>query len=347
MGRTAFLGSYGHGNLGDELCLIEAMRAFPDAESFVHTVDAEWTMRCAPGLTGCFRRMPELPGLAPTRIVYGGGMFGTADAFRAWMPWLVQTVAAGAEIHFHNLGMARIKAELDWLDAEARRVFANAASFTVRDYVSFEMAAEAGLGGMPRITFFPEADIPADPALAGALLPRDRKLLGLSIIPLQGMHAALRHDAARVRDVLAEFAGHAIVPIASTVHRARGEEDDIAGITAFLAEFLPAAEIAAPVLLDRAHWRAELTPARLKGLIARCDALLTQRKHNAVHAIGAGVRVIGLHPLEDDSLRRTFVALSHRLPPGSRVVGLDAPNDVGLDAPKDVGLDSPPAESPA
>jgi polysaccharide pyruvyl transferase WcaK-like protein len=325
MGRTVFLGAYGHGNLGDELCLMEAMRAFPDAECHAHAVDAEWTMRCVPGLASCFRNLPQLLALAPTRIVYGGGMFGISEAFRAWMPWLVRAAEAGAEIHFHNLGMARIKSDLGWLDAAARRVIAGAASFTVRDYVSFEMVAEAGLGRTPRITFYPEADITPDFVLAKMLLPQDRKLLGLSIIPLAGMGAALRHDAARVRAVLAEFAGHAVVPIASTVHREREEEDDIAGITAFLAEFLPDAEIAAPILLDRDHWRAELTPARLKGLIARCDTLLTQRKHNAIHAIGAGTRVVGLHPLEDDSLRRTFVALSHRLPQGSRCIGLQAP----------------------
>jgi hypothetical protein len=99
----------------------------------------------------------------------------------------------------------------------------------------------------------------------------------------------------------------------------------MAGVAAFLREFLPDARIAAPPLLDRAHWRREMTPARLKGLIARCDVLLTQRKHNAVHAIGSGVRVIGLHPMVDNSLRRTFVALANRLPPGSRCVGLDLP----------------------
>lgn len=325
MRPTAFLGAYGHGNLGDELCLMEALRAFPSEAAFAHSVDPEWTLRCVPGLAGCFRDQAELAGLAPARIVYGGGMFGTAEAFRSWMPWLVRAAAAGAEIHFHNLGLARIKNDLGWLDAAARRVIAGAASFTVRDYVSFEMAAEAGLGRMPGITFYPEADIPADPSLAEALLPRGRPLLGLSIIPLAGMQACLRHDAARVRAVLEEFAGHAIVPIASTCHRDNAEEDDIAGVAAFLAEFLPDAEIAAPALLDRAQWRAELTPARLKGLVARCDALLTQRKHNAIHAIGAGVRVVGLHPLEDDSLRRTFVALSHRLAPGSRCIGLDGP----------------------
>lgn len=325
MDRTAFLGAYGFGNLGDELCLIEAMAAFPGGEGHAVSADAAWTLRCAPGLRGCFTEPAELLALAPRRIVFGGGMFGIPDAFRAWMPTLAEAGAAGAEIHFHNLGVSRIKFALDWLDDAARGVFARAASFTVRDYVSFEMVAEAGLGRLPRISFYPEADVAPDPALADALLPAGRRLLGLSIIPLEEMRACLRHDAARVRAVLAEFADHAIVPIASTVHRDMAREDDIAGIADMLAAFLPAAAIAAPQLLDRGFWRAELTPARLKGLIARCDALVSQRKHNAIHAIGAGVRVIGLHPRDDDSLRRTFVALSHRLPPGSACIGLDAP----------------------
>jgi hypothetical protein len=67
-----------------------------------------------------------------------------------------------------------------------------------------------------------------------------------------------------------------------------------------------------------------MTPRRLKGLIARCAVLVTQRKHNMIHAIGAGVRVIGLHPVEDNSLRRTFVTMANRLPVGSLCLGLRA-----------------------
>jgi hypothetical protein len=320
---TAFLGAYGYGNLGDELCLIEAMRAFPDPHAFAFSAEPDWTTRCAPGLAGCFQDAEGLRALRPDRIVFGGGLFGTAAAFAAWMPWMAEAMGRGAAVHLHNLGVARIKVELGWLDEDARRVIAGAASFTVRDYVSFEMVAEAGLGRLPRISFYPEVDIPAEPDLAAALLPQGVPLLGLSIIGTRQMQDCLRADGERVLAMLAEFPDHQLVPIASTVHLHDAEEDDIAGAEAFMAEFLPGARLAAPILLDRAHRHAALTPARLKGLIARCDVLVTQRKHNAIHGIGAGVRTIGLHPIEDDSLRRSFVALTHRLPPGSRCIGLE------------------------
>ncbi|MCQ8278434.1 polysaccharide pyruvyl transferase family protein [Acetobacteraceae bacterium KSS8] len=52
------------------------------------------------------------------------------------------------------------------------------------------------------------------------------------------------------------------------------------------------------------RWSRYLTPLRLKGLIARSDHLLTQRKHNAVHAMGCGVPFTGIHPAADDNLAR-------------------------------------------
>jgi hypothetical protein len=263
--------------------------------------------------------------LRPDRVVYGGGMFGTTEAFRAWMPVLAEAEAAGAAIHLHNLGVAWLMDDLAWLDDAARGVISRLASFTVRDYVGVERVADAGFGRLPRITFFPETDVAPEFDLADAILPRGQPLVGLSIIPMPLMRDCLRHEAARVRALLAEFSHMQVVPVVSTVHVDSPAEDDMEGVIGFLRDLLPEAQVASPVLLDRGHWAAELTPRRLKGLIARCAVLVTHRKHNAVHAIGSGVRVIGLHPARDNSLRRTFVALAHKLPAGSRLVGLRRP----------------------
>lgn len=321
---TVHLGAFGYGNLGDELCLIEAMQAFPADQAHAFSVEPAWTKRCVPRLAGCFRDAREMLALKPARVIYGGGFFGTSKAFQAWMPSLVRAKQKGSEVHFHNLGVGAL-GDLGWLSAAERSVIEDAAIFTVRDYVSVERLAKAGISRMPHVTHFPEADIVPEFSLADALLPRGEKLLGVSIIPTQTMRACLRHEAAKVHVLLKEFSDHAIVPIVSTVHLDNPEEDDAAGCIEFLRDFLPHHPIAAPVLLDRAFWREQLTPQRLKGLIARCDTLLTHRKHNAVHGIGAKVRVIGLHPWADGSLRHTFIALSDRLPHGSRCIGLQAP----------------------
>ncbi len=323
---TAFVGAYGYGNLGDELCLIEAMERFPCERAYAFSVHPDWTRRCVPKLAGCFRDAGEMLALEPDRIVFGGGHFGTPRAFAAWIPPMGEAADRGAELHVHNIGAGGRRADMGWLDDRCRGIFARLATFTVRDYASFEWAAVMPFGRLPGITFYPETEVAAEHDLAAELLPPGGpKLLGVSMIPTPLMNASLEHDAARVRAVLEEFADHAVVPIVSTIHCDSEAENDGEGVLGFVNTFLPDAAIAGLALLDREFWLAEMTPRRLKGIIARCDVLLTQRKHNAVHAIGAGTRVIGLHPMVDESLRRTFVTLGHRLKPGSRCVGLDHP----------------------
>jgi hypothetical protein len=218
MRPTAFLGAYGYGNLGDELCLMEAMHAFPTDQAHALSVDPDWTMRCVPGLVGCFRSGEAMLALQPHRVVFGGGMFGVPSAFRAWMPFLAEAASRGAEIHMHNLGVGWPPGQQHWLDDTARAVFARVASFTVRDYAGFERVARGGFGPVPRISFFPETGIPAAFDLADALLPRGIPLLGVSIIPSAEMRAGLAHDAARVHALVAGFRAHTVVPIVSTVH---------------------------------------------------------------------------------------------------------------------------------
>lgn len=326
--RTAFIGAYGFGNLGDELCLIEALRAFPSTEAYALTVDPEWTMRCVPGLAGAFSSLPEMLALRPERVVFGGGGIGTSRTFADKLPWMALARAElGAELHVHNIGVGRLTGDTAWLNEKAHQLFDSLARFTVRDHKSVEMIGDAGIRRVPGLTFYPERELEPEFDLADALLPPQgaSRLLGVSIINTPLMAACLAQEELRIAALLREFAGWTIVPVVSTVHVHAVEEDDATGFNNFVQRFLPRAKIAANLLLDRAFWRAELTPRRLRGLVSRCDALLTQRKHNAIHGIGSGVRTIGLHPRIDDSLRRTFVALAEVLPPGSRCVGLEGP----------------------
>lgn len=41
--KVAFLGSFGFGNLGDELCLFESLTKFGGDENFVWSIDPYWT----------------------------------------------------------------------------------------------------------------------------------------------------------------------------------------------------------------------------------------------------------------------------------------------------------------
>ncbi|UFN48940.1 polysaccharide pyruvyl transferase family protein [Roseomonas sp. OT10] len=323
--RTAFIGAYGFGNLGDELCLIEAMREFPAAEAFAFSVQPAWTHRCVPGLAGTFRNGPEMRALAPARVVYGGGGIGTRADVETFFPWMAEALAAGAELHVHNIGVARIPPGPGWPAPVVREVLEGLASFTVRDHRSVDMVAEWGLEVLPGVTRYPERAIAPDFGLADALLPGDRPLLGLSIIDTPLMRRCLEHDAAVVEALLARFPGHAVLPVCSTLHVDSAEEDDGSGFRRFAARFLAGREILCPQLAERPFWAAEVTPRRLKGLIARLDTLISQRKHNCLHGLGAGTRTIGLSPMRDDSLRRVFVTLANQLPAGSGCIGLEDP----------------------
>jgi hypothetical protein len=321
MTRTAFIGAYGYGNLGDELCLIEAMQAFPSSAAFAYSRDPEWTMRCVPGLAGTFSADQELVALKPERVVFGGGGIGTPKTFADRLPWILAAHAiCGAELHIHNIGIGG-EFLSGWQTDPMRAAFDACASYTVRDPMSVLMSMEAGIVPLPGLTRFPERLVEPDFSLADDILPKGEKLLGISIINMPLMDDCLRHDRDRVAKLLEEFRGWTVVPVVSTIHRFT-ETSDGEGLRRFLANFLPDARIAVPWLMDREPWHQKLTPRLLKGIIARCNALISQRKHNCIHGIGAGVRTIGLGPAVDDSLRRTFVTLEQELAPSSLCIGL-------------------------
>ena len=315
--RTAYLGSYGFGNLGDELCLIEALRRFPTDDAWVFSARPEFTGRFVK-VQGWFGSTPEdrrrlNEDIRPERIVLGGGGVGFWPSLRDSLHWMYDSLEKGAECHIHNIGIGRIE-HPDWFsDHRAQAAILQSKSFTVRDHVSRWMALEWGFGRDPGLTFYPERELPKDDTLIG-LLP-EGPLLGISITGQRAMTEALGRNKQRVAKMLTRFRGHKVVPIISVNHPWEPDEDDFSGFERFADEFLKDFEIVLPEAREREWWDSNLTPLRLKGLISSCDMLISQRKHNLIHAIGARVPFIAIHPASDDSLERVIFSLHAHVDP--------------------------------
>jgi hypothetical protein len=319
--KTLFLGSYGFGNLGDELCLIEAMQAFPSTDAWVYSANPDVTTGSVPSIAGFITDRGQIRALAPERVVLGGGGVGFFPSIRDMLHWMDDAFRIGAKCHIHNIGVAWME-DRSWAESvQVQRVLGGLASCTVRDHISAFCMRSWPANLSPTITYYPERLLPADDALVG-LLPRDVPKLGISITGQAAMRHALRENVAKVMAKLTPYRDHAIIPIISTVSATDPEEDDIAGFEVFRGLFLKGFNVGCEEFLDKAWWRANMTPLRLKGLIGGLDAIFTQRKHNLIHAIGAGTRAIGIYPAADDSIARIFYSLRDKMPPDSSQLAL-------------------------
>jgi hypothetical protein len=319
--KTLFLGSYGFGNLGDELCLIEAMNAFPSTEAWAFTNDPDLTARWVPNLKGFIRKRAEVEALKPDRVVLGGGGVGFFPSIRDSLHWMDDAFRLGAECHIHNIGVSWMD-DLSWTKAiEVQRVLGGLASCSVRDDMSRFCIQSWPAELRVKITYYPERLLPLDGSLEISF-PAGRKLLGVSITGQKLMGLALARNKATMSAVLDGYRDYAVVPIVSTVSATDNEEDDIAGFNGFKDLFLSGFDIAGEEFLNRSWWRNSLTPLRLKSVIGGLDTLITQRKHNLIHAIGTQTHAIGVFPAIDDSIARIFFTLRDKMPLRSYQVAL-------------------------
>jgi hypothetical protein len=316
---TLFLGSYGFGNLGDELCLIEAMRAFPSTEAWAFSNDAVATARHT-GLKRFIARREEVSELHPQRVVLGGGGLGYWPSLRDNLHWMADAAALGAELHIHNIGISPID-HPDWLsDPVVRDTFAALSSFTVRDHTSQDIFASWGFDQQPGLSLYPEVDLPAE-AFDLPELPAGR-LVGFSFTSRPATLHAVTRNRDELRRTVNAIGDFTAIPIISTVHANAAAEDDIAGFRHFADEVLGDRPVALPQTLDAAWWSDNMGPLRLKYLISKLDLLVSERKHNVIHAIGSGVPFLGITPAADDSLARIAFSLADRRPAGSRLLPL-------------------------
>ncbi len=321
--KTLFLGSYGFGNLGDDLCLIEAMNAFPSSEVWAFSKDPDFTSRCVPGVSNFIQFRAQIQDIKPERVILGGGGVGFFPSIRDSLHWMDDAMKLGAECHIHNIGVAWMT-DVSWADApEVKRVLAGLASCSVRDELSWFSLRSWPRTPPIKITHYPERNLPADNSLVG-LLPRRSRLLGVSITGQQLMKDALERNQEKVNASLLHYRGYSVVPIISTNSQTDSEEDDVAGFEAFRRLFLGGMEVVCPEFTDKTWWRDNMTPLRLKGIIGALDVIFTQRKHNLIHAIGTQTPAVGIYPAVDDSIARIFFSLRDKMPPDSSQVALPA-----------------------
>jgi polysaccharide pyruvyl transferase WcaK-like protein len=324
--KTLFLGSYGFGNLGDELCLIEAMQAFPSSETWAYSDDRAFTRSGVPGIQHFIRERPEIKVLKPERVVLGGGGVGFFPSIRDSLHWMDDAFRLGAQCHIHNIGVARME-DLSWAESvQVQRVLNGLTSCSVRDDMSW-FAMKLWPAKLPSIgiTQYPERLLPGDDALV-KLLPKQSRLLGISLTGQGLMRRALQANQERVIAKLAPYRGYSVVPIISTVSLKDPEEDDVAGFEVFRKLFLGNFDIVCPQFLEKTWWRKNMTPLRLKGLIGGLDIIFTQRKHNLIHAISTQTPAVGIFPAIDDSIARIFFSLRDRMPLNSSQLALPTEN---------------------
>jgi polysaccharide pyruvyl transferase WcaK-like protein len=320
--KTLFIGAYGFGNLGDELVLKEAIRAFPSEEVYVRSVSKKFTSKFVE-CDGFISWEPSCPSphykVNFDRVVIGGGGILNGPPGHDYMSWIVAAQNSGAETIVHNVGAAGPN-DPSWMTEDIKQAFEKLKSFSVRDTDSLEKFRQWGVKREIELTAFPETYLPKDMGIADKL--PEGKYLGVSVNNGRAFFDMVTRNKDRIREIFSEFEGHKIIPIVSTVHLFSEEENDIEGFKRFRDEFFPQSEVVLLEMLDRVWWYENMSPERLKGLISRCDVLFSRRKHNCVHAIACGVRTMGLSRKEDYGVQSVFDSLKDSLPTGSSSIRL-------------------------
>jgi hypothetical protein len=229
--------------------------------------------------------------------------------------------AAGGQVALRNLSLesGAIGEARPELIAELRRL-AGTSRIAARDHRTAEVLTRWRMQAPPRLLAYPEAGLAPDPALA-QLLPAGEAPVGLSMRGSAEVRAIWRRLGDRLRAALAPLAGRPVLPLLPHQPWNGSKEDDAAGIRDFAQEFLPGSPLLLPEAMEHGWWRKQMTAARLKGLVARCGVVVTQRDLPAAFATACGVPVLGVWLHGDRRVADCLATLADRLAPGSSWIG--------------------------
>jgi hypothetical protein len=317
MAISVFLGGFGFGNLGDEACLATAYDLYKGEINCTFTHDQVITSKVAKfdfyfsDLRALLDRYPRID-----RVVIAGGGVGFMPSFRDNLDWALHCKQRGAEVIVHNIGIGKIGPDwaINW--PYLVPVLSEAKEFSVRDYRSKAEVESWGLDLHPEVSFYPERNHPANDKLRD-LLPADAKFIGISINNRPELWRVLHDNVDSMRNVVARFDDCLIIPIVSTIHSLDQAEHDNVGFEKFIDLLGLGNRVVLRQLCDYEFWRNNVGPADIKFLISCCQLLISARKHNIIHAIGAGVPFVGVFEFDNDSIPRVYQTLYPVVPSGS------------------------------
>jgi hypothetical protein len=254
----------------------------------------------------------DLAALGLTQVLLAGA-FQSRRHFEEALELAARAVAAGATLAVRHLtleaGAVRVAAP------PSVGVLDRAAPLALRDHRTADALLVWRVAAPFLLDPYPERHLAPDPSLAAGL--PEGPILGLGLLGGPGLQAAITERAAALAALLAPFAGWPILPLAAEA--ADSPAEDGAATLALARALLPDSRILLPELADPAARRRLLTPARLKGLAARCARVVTSHDLVAALAIGAGVPVLGIGLPGETRIGACLATLANAAPPGSNL----------------------------
>lgn len=253
--------------------------------------------------------------LGVARMVLAGVFQDRAELQRA-LAVAARGLAAGATLEARGLTLAVSAARRE--PPAGADALHSALLLEARDPLTLDILLLWRVAAPLALLPYPERDGARDSTLATTL--PEGPILGLAL--LGGPEAESLREATlpALRARLAPFAGWPVLPLAA--EHPGSAFDEAPASLAFAAALWPDAPLLLPEMA-RPDWRRRnMTPARLRGLVARCAALVAGQDITAAMAVAARVPVIGVAPGRGHERRiaTCLGALANALPPGSALV---------------------------
>ncbi|WP_270936059.1 hypothetical protein [Falsiroseomonas oryzae] len=242
------------------------------------------------------------------------GAFLDRGLLKAALATAAAAVAGGARLVVHNLALEGWAARHG--APEGAGVLDQAERIAVRDHRTANVLTLWRIAAPLRILAYPERHVAADPVLTRTLPPGP--ILGLAIRGGAEMRRSWQPRLPAIAEALSAARSWPVLPL--PMRLPGGPDDDLPAIRALVEAVLPGAALLLPELAEPRFWRARLTPARCKALVARCALVATNRDLPAAYAVAAGVPVLGLALGADRRIVSCIATLANELPPGSALL---------------------------